>query len=283
MNGKSRDIEITRAIPYTGQGEMALLGDLFRPADGGPHPIVVAVHGGGWDSGSRDTYRDWGRYLAERGFALFATDRRHFKPDEPAFPRVVEDLQAAVRYIRAHAAEFDVDPQRVALMGDSSGGYIAALVGLVGDMSMSEKEGALTPSVSCAVKAVIAIYGVYDLAAEWNFEQAARPFDRVTEKLLGVPLIDDRKRYFEASPVAYATRDRNHLAFFLAWGTDDDVVSEELHSRPFARMLGQANFNVHTAIAPFAQHYWATEPLTGEANHVNVMAPRLVRFLEQCL
>jgi hypothetical protein len=137
--------------------------------------------------------------------------------------------------------------------------------------------------VSCAVKAVIAIYGVYGLAAEWNFEQLARPFDRVTEKLLGVPLIDDRKRYFDASPVAYVTRDRKHLAFFLAWGTADDVVSENLHSRPFAQMLGQANFNVHTAILPYAQHYWATEPLHGEASYASLMAPRLVRFLEQYL
>jgi acetyl esterase/lipase len=283
MNGKTREIDMTCAITYASDGETALLGDLYRPADRGPHPVIVAVHGGGWDQGSRDCYRDWGIYLAERGFALFATDRRHFKPDEPAFPGVIEDLQAAVRYVRSHAAELNVDPQRIAVMGDSSGGYIAALMGLVGDMPVGEKAGGAAPAVSCAVKAVIAVYGVFDLAAEWNFEQRARPFDRVTEKLLGVPLIDDRKRYFDASPVAYVTRNRNHLAFFLAWGTADDVVSEELHSRPFAQMLGQANFIVHTAILPYAQHYWASEPLHGEASHASLMAPRLVRFLGQYL
>jgi acetyl esterase/lipase len=283
MIGKSREIEVTGAIRYAGDGEAALSGDLYRPADGGPHPLIVAVHGGGWDQGSRDCYRDWGVYLAERGFALFATDRRHFKPDEPAFPAVIEDLQAAVRYVRAHAAELNADPQRIALMGDSSGGYIAAFAGLVGDGPWGERAGGAAPAVSCAVKAVIAFYGVYDLAAEWNFEQRARPFDRVTEKLLGLPLVDDRRRYFDASPVAYVTRDRNQLAFFLAWGTADDVVSEELHSRPFAQMLGQANFMVHTAIVPYGQHYWATEPLHGEAGPASVVAPRLVRFLRQYL
>jgi acetyl esterase/lipase len=283
MDRKSYEIDVTSAIRYTDDGETALRGDFYRPADRGPHPVVVAVHGGGWDQGSRSSYRGWGTYLAERGFALFATDRRHFKPNEPAFPGVIDDVQAAVRYVRSHAAELDIDPQRIAMMGDSSGGYIAALAGLVGDMAMGQRVAGGSQATSCAVKAVIAVYGVFDLAAEWNFEQVARPFDRVTEKLLGVPLVDDRKRYFDASPVAYVTRNRNHIAFFLAWGTADDVVSEELHSRPFAQMLGQANFAVHTMILPHAQHYWASEPLHGEPGPASLLAPRLVRFLEQCL
>jgi acetyl esterase/lipase len=283
MDRKSYEIDVTSAIRYTDDGETALRGDFYRPADRGPHPVVVAVHGGGWDQGSRSSYRGWGTYLAERGFALFATDRRHFKPNEPAFPGVIDDVQAAVRYVRSHAAELDIDPQRIAMMGDSSGGYIAALAGLVGDMAMGQRVAGGSQATSCAVKAVIAVYGVFDLAAEWNFEQVARPFDRVTEKLLGVPLVDDRKRYFDASPVAYVTRNRNHIAFFLAWGTADDVVSEELHSRPFAQMLGQANFAVHTMILPHAQHYWASDPLHGEPGPASLLAPRLVRFLEQCL
>jgi acetyl esterase/lipase len=283
MDRKSYEIDLTSAIRYAGDGETALLGDLYRPVDRGPHPVIVAVHGDGWDQGSRSSYGDWGTYLAERGFALFATDRRHFQLHEPAFPGVIEDFQAAVRYVRSHAAELNIDPQRIATMGDSSGGYIAALAGLVGDTAMGQKAEGESQATSCAVKAVIAVYGVFDLAAEWNFEQVARPFDRVTEKLLGVPLVDDRKRYFDASPVAYVTRNRNHIAFFLAWGTADDVVSEELQSRPFAQMLGQANFTVHTMILPHAQHYWASDPLHGEASHASLLAPRLVRFLEQCL
>jgi len=204
MDRKSYGIDVTSAIRYTDEGETALRGDFYRPVDRGPHPVVVAVHGGGWDQGSRSSYRDWGTYLAERGFALFATDRRHFKPNEPAFPGVIDDVQAAVRYVRSHAAELHIDPQRIAMMGDSSGGYIAALAGLVGDMAMGQRAA-------------------------------------------------------------------------------DDVVSEELHSRPFAQMLGQANFAVHTMILPHAQHYWAADPLHGEPGPASLLAPRLVRFLEQCL
>src|ERR1700761_8287372 len=147
MQGKAVDIQIISAIPYASRGEAALLGDLYRSPDAGLHPVVVAIHGGGWDAGSKDCYRDWGRYLAERGFALFAIDRRHFSPEEPAFPGVIEDLQAAVRYLRVHAAELGLDPQRIAVMGDSSGGYIAALVGLLGDMPMRGAAATGEPSV----------------------------------------------------------------------------------------------------------------------------------------
>jgi hypothetical protein len=107
-----------------------------------------------------------GGYIWPSWFALFATDRRHFKPDERAFPRVIEDLQAAVRCVRSHAAELNLDPQRIAVMGASSGGYIAVLVG---DMLMGQKAGGESPATSCTVKSVIAVYGVFDLAAEWNF------------------------------------------------------------------------------------------------------------------
>jgi len=292
MDEKSGAIGISEGLAFSGQGTSVLLGDLYRPAGRGPHPVMVAVHGGGWGQGSRSCYRDWGRCLAANGFALFAVDRRHFKPDEAIYPRVIEDVQAAVRHLRSHAASFDLDPRRMGLMGDSSGGYLAALAGLVAagapplpdrDTPCGEDAGREAQPASAAVRVVVAFYGVFDLAAEWNFEQVARPFDRVTERLLGVPLVDDRRRYFDASPIAYATRDRNHVAFFLAWGTADEVVSEELHSRPFARTLAQAGFNVHTAIVPSAQHYWATEPHDDEMSPARLVAPRLVRFLRDYL
>ena len=197
---------------------------------------------------------------------------------------MINDLQAAIRYIRRNAAALQVDAERIALMGDSSGGYIAALTGLVGDREFPrDHEESPDGPASCAVQAVIAVYGVFDLAAEWSFEQVARPFDRVTERLFGVPLVDDRVRYFEASPVAYVTRDRNQLAFLLSWGTDDDIVDENLHSRPMAKLLGQAGFNVQTVVVPHAQHYWMTDPIGDERSHSGFLAPRLVRFLEKHL
>lgn len=281
MLGKSRAV-VKSGLVYGEHRGATLQGDLYAPDAPGPHPVVIAVHGGGWDQGSRASYAEWGRYLAARGCALFAVDRRHFTAAEVAFPGVINDVQAAVRYVRCEADALGVDAGRIALMGDSSGGYIAALAGLVGDTEFPrDHEIDSYGTTSCAVSAVIAVYGVFDLAAEWTFEQVARPFDRVSEKLLGVPLIDDRLRYFQASPVAYATRDRNHVAFLVAWGSGDDVVSEKLHSRPFAQLLAQANFNVQTVIVPHAQHYWASDPIEEPRSHSGFLAPRVIRFLDQ--
>jgi acetyl esterase/lipase len=284
MIEKSFAVKFTDGVQYGVHRETRLLGDLYVPDAPGPHPAVICAHGGGWDQGSRTTYSEWGNYLAERGYALFAADRRHFKAEEPAYPGVVNDLQAAVRYVRSSAAKLLIDPERIALMGDSSGGYIAALAGLVGDGEFPrDHDKDPYGSVSCAVKAVITVYGVFDLAAEWSFEQVMRPFDRVTEKLFGVPLVDDRLRYFEASPVAYVTRNRNKLAFQIVWGTNDDVEDENLHSRPFARLLAQTNFNVQTVIVPDAQHYWVSDPIGDERSYSGFLAPRLLRFLDQHL
>jgi acetyl esterase/lipase len=282
MLGKSYAVVLRSGLVYAAHRGTTLSGDLYSPDAPGPHPAVIAVPGGGWDQGSRASYVHWGRYLAARGIVLFAIDRRRFAAGDVAFPGVINDLQAAVRYVRCRAAELSVDSERIALMGDSSGGYIAALAGLVGDAEFPADHTADAESAtSCAVSAVIAVYGVFDLAAEWTFEQVARPADRVSEKLLGVPLIDDRLRYFEASPMAYATRDRNQLAFLVAWGSEDDVVSETLHSRPFARALAQANFNVQTVIVPHAQHYWMSDPIDEERSHSGFLAPRIIRFLGQ--
>lgn len=284
MNEKSCGVVLTRSIQYANHRGMALCGDFYAPDVPGPHPAIICAHGGGWDEGSRAGYVEWGHYLAARGYALFAADRRRFKTHERAYPGVINDLQAAIRYIRRNAAALQVDAERIALMGDSSGGYIAALTGLVGDREFPrDHEESPDGPASCAVQAVIAVYGVFDLAAEWSFEQVARPFDRVTERLFGVPLVDDRVRYFEASPVAYVTRDRNQLAFLLSWGTDDDIVDENLHSRPMAKLLGQAGFNVQTVVVPHAQHYWMTDPIGDERSHSGFLAPRLVRFLEKHL
>jgi acetyl esterase/lipase len=284
MIGKSHDVIFTSGIEYGTHGAAALFGDLYVPDAPGPHPALICAHGGGWDQGSRASYAEWGQYLARRGYVVFAADRRRFPANQAAYPGVINDLQAAIRYMRWNAARLGIDPERIALMGDSSGGYVAALTGLVGDDDFArDHEDGPYASASCAVKAVIAVYGVFDLAAEWAFEQVARPFDRVAEKLIGVPLIDDRVRYFRASPVAYATRDRNKVAFLLSWGTNDEVVSEKLHSRPFAALLGQANFDVQTVIVPHAQHYWVSDPISDERSHSGFLAPRLLRFLEQHL
>ena len=93
----------------------------------------VTILGGGWQAGSRNSYQTWGSYLSKRGIAVYSVDHRLSKPGQPSYPQAVHDVVAAIRFVKHNAADLNVDPDRVALMGGSAGGHLVALVGLAGD------------------------------------------------------------------------------------------------------------------------------------------------------
>ena len=110
-----------------------LLGDFYAPKGVEKAPVLVAVHGGGWQVGNRKFYTNWGPYLAKNGFAVFAIEYRLMKPDVKAYPGAVYDTKAAVQYIRANAGELGIDPERIGMVGDSAGAHLSALVALAGE------------------------------------------------------------------------------------------------------------------------------------------------------
>ena len=91
---------------------------------------MIAAHGGGWQAGGPVTYRHWGTFFAKHGYAVFAISYRLSKPGAKTFPGAVYDVKAAVQFVRANAARFGIDPDRIGLMGDSAGAHLAALVAL---------------------------------------------------------------------------------------------------------------------------------------------------------
>jgi acetyl esterase/lipase len=109
-----------------------LVGDLYLPRGLDKAPMLVGVHGGGWQIGDRKFYTHWGSYLAKNGYAVFAVEYRLMKPGFKAYPGAVYDVKASVQYVRASAGELGLDPDRIALMGDSSGAHLSALVALAG-------------------------------------------------------------------------------------------------------------------------------------------------------
>ena len=268
-------------ITYATHDGVPLLGDFYAPEGGGPFPTLVAVHGGGWQLGSRASYKHWAEYLTTRGYALFSVDYRLAKPDRKTYPEAVHDVRAAVQYLRGSAQSLKLDPKRLCLIGDSAGAHLAALVALAGDAPIhagAYRDDAFA-NESCRVKAMIGFYGVYDMAAQWQHDLVSRPKDQITEKFLGAAPIDNRKVYFEASPLSYVTRDNNQTAFLIAYGTEDDVVDIETQSKAFVTALKQAGIFVRTAIAQAAPHFWGTEPLEEPGSFSGFFAPRLMRFL----
>src|SRR5437868_70407 len=125
-----QQIETRSGISYANHDGVALLGDLYLPAGAGPAPAMVAVHGGGWQAGARSAFQFWGPYFAERGYALFAVSYRLAKKGERMFPQAVNDVLAAVQFLRAGAGQFNIDPERVGLFGASAGAHLASLAAL---------------------------------------------------------------------------------------------------------------------------------------------------------
>jgi dipeptidyl aminopeptidase/acylaminoacyl peptidase len=130
------------------------------------------------------------------------------------------------------------------------------------------------------VKVCVGIYGVYDMTAQWHHDLAHRPFDNITQKFLGAALVENRRLFFEASPLSYATRDSNQTSFLLAWGKEDDIVDRQTQSEAFLLALKQAGFFVRSVILPGAPHFWVTDPIEEAGSFSGFLAPRLIRFLQ---
>jgi acetyl esterase/lipase len=255
-----------------------LIGDLYRPKGLAKAPALIAIHGGGWERGSRASYKYWGPFLAGNGYAVFSIEYRLGKAG--TYPRSVYDAKAAIQFVRAKAAEFDIDPERIGLMGDSAGGHLSALLALAGDQFSSEYRDDANAATPINVKAVVAFYGVYDMLAQWTHDQISRPRDQITQNYLGASPMQNRRIYFESSPMSYATIDRNRARFLLIHGTDDDIVDPPSQSGAFLTALTQAGMYVRRIIIPGAGHFWASDPFEGEpGGYGAAVAPRLLRFL----
>jgi acetyl esterase/lipase len=271
-------------ITFAEHDGVKLLGDLYAPKGLDKAPMLVAVHGGGWQGGNRKFYAAWGEYLAKNGYAVFAIEYRLMKPGVKTYPGAVYDTKAAVQYVRANAAELNIDPDRIGMIGDSAGGHLSALVALAGEEPQFSSEYRSDPhaSVSTKVKTVVGFYGVYDMVAQWEHDLVSRPRDNIGEKLLGAAPHTNRKVFFEASPISYATVDKNATRFLLVHGTDDDVVDPATQSTAFLKALKQASFFVRTVVIPGAGHFFSTDPVDG-TSFGGFAGPKVLRFLKDTL
>jgi acetyl esterase/lipase len=282
---QEHEVAIKPEIRFAEHDGVKLFGDLYLPKRSGTSPVLVAVHGGGWQVGDRKFYRHWGGYLAKHGYAVFAIDYRLMKPGVTTWPGVVYDCKAAVQFVRARAAEFGLDADRIGMIGDSAGAHLSALVALAGDETLFSSAYRDDPCAASPadVKSVVGFYGVYDMLAQWEHDQITRPRDSVTEKLLGGPPMLSRKRFFEASPLSYATVDKNSTRFLLIYGREDDIVDPATQSEKFLIALKQAGFFARTIVVPGAGHFWSVDPVEEPGSFGAYAGPRVLRFLESQL
>ena len=156
-----RALQTFRDIEYARVGNDALELDLYLPEGTGPFPLIIWIHGGGWASGDKDLSPN-GPQMRQttRGYAVASIDYR--LSHQAKFPAQIEDCKAAVRWLRAHSAEYNLDSSRVAAWGASAGGHLAALLGTSGAVGALEgSEG--NPGFSSRVDAVVDWFGPTDL------------------------------------------------------------------------------------------------------------------------
>lgn len=272
-------------VTYATHDGVALQGDLYLPEGSGPFPALVAVHGGGWQQGVRGQFQYFGPYLAARGYGLLAISYRLAKKGTTAFPQAVHDVVAAVRFLRAKAAGFRLDPARIGLFGASAGAHLASLAALGANAGAFLDGYPDDPQAKtdAKVKVLVGVYGVYDLIEMWERYRADSPRDNNIENFLSAAPMESRKLYFDATPISYATYGNNQTAVLLACGTEDDLVDRRRHTDVFLRALKQAGFFVRTCYVAGAGHYWASDPIDEPGSYSAVLAPRLIRFLAEKL
>ena len=236
-------VRVWRDIAYVSKGHTRQKLDFYAPSSSGgpgPWPCVVFIHGGGWESGSKSGNGAMG--LCWRGYAVASIGYR-LSGDAP-FPAQIEDCKAAVRYLRAHAARFNIDPNRIGASGGSAGGHLAALLGTTADITTFDKGEYLDQSSQ--VKAVVDFYGPTNLA----FYGASRPGDLLS-RFIGGPIQNNAAKVQAANPITYVNVGDAPFAIFHG---DADPLVPQRHSEALRDALQQARVPVTLTIVPGGGH-----------------------------
>ncbi|MDO8586405.1 MAG: alpha/beta hydrolase [Armatimonadota bacterium] len=202
-------------VRYGKAGEKALLMDLALPkATGKPSPAVVWIHGGGWRQGSKAP--NVAAWLAGHGYAAASIEYRFSK--EAVFPAQIHDCKAAIRFLRAHSKDYNIDPKRIGVWGASAGGHLAALLGTSGGVKALEGDCG-SPGLSSRVQAVCDFFGPADLTV---LEGISGIVPNPVSDLLGGPVREKPALAKLASPVTHVTR--GDPPVFIVHGELDTLV-----------------------------------------------------------
>jgi len=201
-------------VEYGKGGDKSLLLDLYMPEKlDQPVPGLIFIHGGGWEQGNRNDYRYYTVRYAKRGYVVATITYR--LSHEATYPAAVQDAKCAVRWMRANAAKYHVDPDRIAVLGGSAGGYLSMMVGYTSDVPALEGDGGHGEH-SSRVQAVVDIYGPTDLDVPEARDAGA------VKKFLPQAYEGKPELFKEASPLTHLTKDDPPT--LVIHGTVDDLV-----------------------------------------------------------
>ena len=191
---------VEKGIEYANPDDQHLQLNLARPKTGdGPFPAIVCIHGGGFRAGKRESYDGLIVRLAEQGYVAITVTYR--LAPKYQFPAAVHDTKAAVRWLRANAAKYKIDPSRIGTTGGSAGGHLAQFLGVTAGVKEFEGDGG-NPAESSAVACVVNVYGPSDFTKSYGKSVDAA---EVLPLFLGGNLEKARKLHLKASPLYWVT------------------------------------------------------------------------------
>jgi len=243
-------------VEYGRAGGERLLLDVYIPDDEkASHPALVLVHGGAFRGGDKGTYRGLARGLAKQGYAVFSVNYR-LAPKYP-YPAGLDDVQRSVRWIRAQAPRYTVDPARLGAIGHSAGGYYAAMLALRDTRKNDVKELAgFSSKVTCAAD----FFGPADFCAALGSAHGTK----VVDDFLGMVKKGNEAKWREASPVSYVSENCAPLHIFH--GTADPLVPVA-QSRMFYEALKKARAPAWFMELKGAGHGWAPQSPAGKKSN----------------
>ena len=221
-------------------------------------PAVIYFPGGGFTSSDHEKFLEIRYALARAGFVVAACEYRTV-PDK--FPALLNDAKAAVRFLRAHAADYGIDPERIGVLGDSAGGYLVQMMGATNGEKDWDKGDFLQENSD--VQAVVSFYGISDLRTigEGLGQDNIHASPAVTEALLvhgpafkefaGASILSDEAKAKNASPIGHV--DGSEPPFLLLHGSGDKVVSP-LQSAHMYEALKAAKSDVEYVLVRGAGH-----------------------------
>ncbi|QEL14232.1 alpha/beta hydrolase [Limnoglobus roseus] len=259
-------VMVERDIVYaTADGEKVRL-DLAKPTTPGPHPCVVCLHGGAWKFGDKKDLSRVGRnpdaigttevvvtkhaslieMLANQGYVAVSVGYR--LAPKAKFPAQIEDAKTAVRFLRANAKQYDLDPDRIAALGFSAGGHLAALLGTT-DKTVGF-DGPLYPDQSSAVQCVVDFFGPTDLTLYTEAEGIEKAY---LAPFLGTRYSTKPDVYKKASPLEHVSKAAP--PFLILHGTAD-VIVPIIHSERLQKKLLDCGGTCELRTVPGEGHGW---------------------------
>jgi pectinesterase len=221
--------------------------EIYVPKAEGTYPAILLIHGGGWKARQIEADRPLAERLALRGYVVAQVAYR--LSTEAKYPAALHDCKAALRFMRAHAKEYKIDPSRIGCAGGSAGGHLSGLVGMTGGMKELEGDGG-NPDQSTAIKACVVMAGGMDLVAA-NKEKN----NEGTIQFIG-PISEKRDLYVQASPITHVSKTSPPTLFIE--GEKDTLKIGRAEMQEKLRAAGVPTELITLKDAPHP--YWMSQP-----------------------